>query len=157
MRRCQVTAPVWRKLHAVCVCVLRNSVPLHTAFWKWLCCTVICVLSRWPCGLSSESVLGCCGALMCDGHGEEICAWLAYVLFFFLRRLVCSQLAKDWDCMNMNCVHELRTWTCLKMLEMMIVTFLGHLWRVLLHFSEKMPSDRPSLTKAAFSLCMCAV
>ena len=45
----------------------------------------------------------------------------------------------------------------MNMLEMMIVTFLGHLWRVLLHFSENIPRDRPSLTKATCCLCMCAV
>ena len=71
----------------------------------------------------------------------------------------CSSFLDVWFVCSLDRLrmleHEFSTWTCMKMLEMMIVTFLGHLWRVLLHFSEKIPRDRPSLTKATFCLYMC--
>ena len=44
------------------------------------------------------TVFGKCSlgrAVMCDGHGEEICAWLACVLVLILRRLLCARLAKN--------------------------------------------------------------
>ena len=58
-------------------CVIPFLYALHTAFWKW---PVLC----WPCELSSESVLGCCHAVMCDGHGEESCATILPVLCWAL-------------------------------------------------------------------------
>ena len=73
----------------------------------------------------------------------------------------CSSFLDVWFVCSLDRLrmleHEFSTWTCMNMLEMMIVTFLGHLWRVLLHFSEKIPRDRPSLTKVTCCLCMCAV
>ena len=129
---------------AVYFCSLAHSV-LETAV---LCSNLFAFwMAMWAFLLK---VLGCCRAVVRDA--EESCGWLAWVLFIFPRLwFVCSL-----DRLRML-EHEFSTWTCMNMLEMMIVTFLGHLWRVLLHFSEKIPRDRPSLTKTTCCLCMCAV
>ena len=54
----------------------------------------------------------------------------------------------------------LTAWKQQKSLTGWLSLFLGHLWRVLLHLSENIQSDRPSLTRATWCVlsnaaCMC--
>ena len=130
--------------------------------------------TKWP-PQSDESYVMC--AFQCRVHvlGQlfrlESPRWLCVFLLLWSWGSLWSMLVRSMD----GCVWRmfflisfglvqrwvwLTAWKQYKSLTGWLSLFLGHFWRVLLHLSENIQSDRPSLTRATWcvlsnAVCMC--
>ena len=130
---------LWRVLLHLSENIQSDRPSLTRATW--------CVLStRVP------EVALCVSYVVVLGHGvlSEVCWCVAWTVVSgecaFLGLVQCWVWLTAWKQWN-----SLTGWLSL---------FLGHLWRVLLHLSENIQSDRPSLTRATWCVlsnaaCMC--